>query len=178
MKNSSMTKEYSRVAVAVVVLLAISGAYAGAWMYLDSAQESAQEKRQLVHQKTNAQSSGQSITEVLASTQGDREMIESYLVQRDNFVSVLEDVERVGDISGVVLTKEKVTDQGSEVIFHLRVDGAFEDVMYFLRLMETLPYRVVVRRAYTERVSGATEEQAARWRGNYDVVIFGYNLDQ
>lgn len=169
-------KEYSRPIVSFLVLAGVVGSYVGLWLFLEDARAEVQNKQQLLYSITNEESSGRSVTDVLRRTETERSQIGDHLVQRDNFVNIIEQIEMIAVASNVELTKQ-LREQSDQVFFQLTVKGSFDGVMYFLRLIETIPYRIDVRRAHSEQIRSAAEGVQSEWRGNFDVVLYAHNLN-
>lgn len=176
MKARIDKKEYSRPVVSFLVLAGLVGGYAGLWLFLEEMRSEVQNKQQLLYSITNEETSGRSGTDVLRRTETERSQIGDHLVQRDNFVNIIEQIEMIALASDVELLKQ-LREQDDQVFFQLTVKGSFDGVMYFLRLIETMPYRVEVRRAHSEQIRSAAERALSEWRGNFDVVLYAHNLN-
>lgn len=177
MNSSGRKKEYTRITIAAIVFVGLAVLYAGSYMYLDAARKDVQEYKQILASKSDRENSGRTVSDLLRRTEAERTTLKQHLLLDDNKVQVIEQIENVIALSNVDSATKDFVEKGDAVHFEIATTGSFADTMYFLRLLETLPYRVDVTRAYSEQIRSNKTDQSAKWRGNFELTLFGYNLD-
>lgn len=117
--------------------------------------------------------------------------IDTYFIPRDGVVPFIEELEKLGKDSGVMLSvgavstevDPKVKDDFKETLrLRLETTGSWKDTFYFLSLIESLPYRAQVEQIALS-LSGAsdslnfgnetkrTPNKNESWKGIFDVTI-------
>ena len=175
MKNKGLKKEYSHLVVSLVVLATLLGGYFGLYWYIGELKDDVSDLRNSLASQSSREESGRSAADLLRKTEQGRRDIGKHLVRRENFVALVEEIEMIRDITGVTLKKE-FDERADQVVFELQVNGSFEDIMYFLRLIETLPFRVAVNTSYVDQLYTTRESAGNEWRGELTVVLYGHNL--
>ena len=111
----------------------------------------------------------------LADTEETRGVLDTYLVHQDTFVPFVEEMESLGTHAGVALTVENAAPSSDNrtLTLTMSVGGSFEDIAYFLSLLEAFPAKVSFREA---RILKNTPDKSGRapktpWGGSF-IVIF------
>lgn len=88
---------------------------------------------------------------LIENTKGDRAKLSSYFINKEAVVSFIEELESLSKQANVVLSidppleeKDSPMAKQASLRFNVRAEGRFNDVMYFVRLVETLPYKIFV----------------------------------
>lgn len=120
------------------------------------------------------------------------EKIDSYFIARDGVVSFIEELESLGKETGVILSigsvsaeaDPKVKDDFKETLrIRLEASGSWENLFYFLSILESLPYRAQIEQM-TLSLAGASDKipfgsetvkrtpgKGEVWKGAFELTI-------
>lgn len=103
----------------------------------------------------------------------EREELQEYFFKEEDIVKLLEQLEdlaRHADIDMVVTTASPVDVQGKTVFrAGMKVEGSWQDCMYFIGLLEALPLRIEVTKV---NLSGG--ESSGRWTGEVSLDLLSF----
>ncbi len=124
------------------------------------------EARSLASDISTAKSLEKSTSEILQiteNTKDSRAKLASFFVSKESIVSFIEELESLAKQANVVLTmdtpleeKEAPLSRQASLRLNVKVNGQFSDVMYFVRLIENLPYKIFVDRVVLTSLSIST----------------------
>ncbi|MBI5449335.1 hypothetical protein HY948_03395 [Candidatus Gottesmanbacteria bacterium] len=114
------------------------------------------------------------IVRIAGDTKIDREKLSLYFIDKESAVGFIEELESLSRQANVVLDidsplEEKDSPQSKQVAlrFNVRSEGAFSDILYFLRLVENLPYKIFV-----DHVTLSVADK--RWSGSASFRLNSY----
>lgn len=115
---------------------------------------------------------------VLRDIEVDQEKLNSYFVDGDSLVNFIERIEQLGKDSGATvevrsLNEEATNDKSIQtLVFNLTVKGNWNDVYYFLALVQNLPVKATFDRIQMSH-SGIESEDAApdEWRAVINMKV-------
>lgn len=126
-----------------------------------------------------------SLENLTRNTALERESLGKALVAKDDVASVIENVESLGNTTGLRLTVELVgvenipdtkNDTRELLTLSLQTAGTWAGTMYFLSLIEGMPYKVSVTSMDFEKVTLSTAEAEkpvfkGEWKGTIRVAM-------
>lgn len=142
-----------------------------------------------------AQANFSTFEKLLRDTKDEREKLDTFMVEKKTIASFIENLEMLAKHAGVEITKtlsiEKNTQRSKESLlkFNLRAKGSFKDIYYFSLLLESMPYKIRIRKM-AMGTSGATvssvtsgtlaisktkkETNTELWNGEYNFELLSY----
>lgn len=141
--------------------------------------EKTSEAADLILRRESAGAEDERIRELaksLAETEVERQKVSSYFVRGSEAVEFIKRIEVLGRQSSLSLALQSVSVADMDKVFRLeaKTAGRFEDTMYFLALLESLPYKVSLTGASIikekEEVVGEGMSQS-RWAGSFTIVL-------
>ena|SRR3989344_4486610 len=90
------------------------------------------------------------LKKTISDTRAEQGALDSYFVDPDNFVPFVEEIEALGKRAGVALTVESaaLTDSNRNLALTLSAGGTFEQIFYFLSLLEAFPAKITFDRVW------------------------------
>lgn len=110
---------------------------------------------------------------VLKETVVEREKVESYFVDNDMVVGFIEKIESLGISADVALDLRGVSVEGDQkkvLKLDFKILGSFENIFYFLTLLENLPYKIQFTEAFMVRSSDSND-----WEGNFKMNLLSFS---
>ena len=108
----------------------------------------------------------------LTDTEAERKLLDSYFADPKNFVPLVEEIESLGAHAGTSVTiKSAALIESSRVLeISLSLGGDFDDIFYFLSLLETFPAKLAFDRVWIRKASTAARgNQVLPWEGSFIV---------
>lgn len=124
-----------------------------------------------------------SLKSIVAETEEDRKRLNSFFVSKEGIVSFISQIESIADLSGGSIEIDSVgvgpfEEEGapkSEILEILSMNitslGSWSDNFYFLNLLETMPFKVSIKRFSLEKEISKTESND-NWEGFFEIEIF------
>ena len=116
--------------------------------------------------------------ETLEDTTLERAKLDSYFIENEDIVTLLEEIEILGEVAGVDLSFESVVvDTDVEAALNLQIVtiGSFKDTYYILTLLEVLPVKISFGNISITKTLEKNKEKRGQWRGSFRVTILSYN---
>ena len=116
--------------------------------------------------------------ETLEDTTLERARLDSYFIENEDIVTLLEDIEILGKIAGVDLSFESVvvdTDMEGALNLQIVTNGSFKDIYYVLTLLEVLPVKVSFGNISITKALEKNKEKRGQWDGSFRITILSYN---
>ncbi|MDP3958352.1 MAG: hypothetical protein Q8Q36_02730 [bacterium] len=144
------------------------GVYA---MSRKSAEESAEITRAI-----EGQSRALAMNNFLRSTEGARASLAGHFVTDDSIVSFIERLEALADEAGISFSLSIVDPPANEPVLDVsfRVGGTFENLEYFLSLLEALPLELDVTRFAIGKTPAALGKAADLWEGEGSIKLLSF----
>lgn len=115
----------------------------------------------------------------IKNTSKERKKIEGFFVKRDDLPRFTKEIESLGDLSGTKLVITGLFSQGNILFLNLSSEGSFQNTLQLVSLIESLPFKVEITKAYIDMVEKPVQEKNSggeqfKWRGNFSVEITGF----
>ncbi len=110
-------------------------------------------------------------TSILKEILPSQEPLGQYFINRDNIVEFTDYLEEISEKAGVT-SKHTTSQMANSLNFTLLFDGEFGDCMYFIALIESLPYSLIVENVFVEQIG-----QEELWSGGMSVNFPGSGTD-
>lgn len=101
-----------------------------------------------------------------------KEEIEGLFVNRDNVIDFYDLLERLAKLAEVDASIKSTTAPDS-LKFNITYEGSFDDILYFVALVETLPYNIIVDTVHLEEAPSSR----GFWRGGMSITLPGSGKD-
>ncbi len=116
-------------------------------------------------------------------TEEERKKINTYFVARDDIPDFARKIEALGEMSGTDLDITGLRKQGDVLLFDLSSDGGFQNTMQLISLIESLPFKVEIMKAYIDVVETEISEEEGggtrrSWNGNFSIELTGFIAKQ
>ena len=107
----------------------------------------------------------------LTETEAGRKLLDSYFADPEDFVPLVEEIEALGAHAGasVTIQSAELADSNRILELSLSLGGDFDEILYFLSLLETFPAKFSFDRAWIRR-GGATARGSSPsfpWEGSF-----------
>jgi len=117
------------------------------------------------------------------NTKEDRKKIDTYFVARDDIPDFARKIEALGEMSGTDLEITGLRKQGDVLFFDLSSDGGFQNTLQLISLIESLPFKVEIMKAYIDVVETEIPEEDGggtkrSWNGNFSIELTGFIAKQ
>lgn len=125
------------------------------------------------HQQAADKEKIQGLERTLKDTARDRDSISKYFVSKTNAVTFIEQIENVGKSANVILSVNTVSDEAKDVggiQLSFSATGGFSDIYRLIALVESLPYKVTLKKTDIQKVDERKEGNAV-WKGNFVVTL-------
>ena len=150
-----------------------------AYFYLFSTIKSKNESTSVLENVLGSQISRESELKLvgtsLRETEKERALINSYFVQEGKgevagFVEFVESIAKSAgvslSVSSILLKKQEDFSITEKMNLGLEVEGSWTDTIYFLELLELLPYKVSFDRSYIEKI-----EDSSLWGSTFNISV-------
>ena len=112
-------------------------------------------------------------------TAEERGKIGAYFVSRDDIPDFARQIESLGNMSGTDLTITGLRTDDGVLFFDISSDGTFRNVMQLVSLVESLPFKIDVTKAYMDVAEiDIPEEEGGgtriSWSGNFSIKLTGF----
>jgi hypothetical protein len=113
------------------------------------------------------------------NTKDEREKVDTYFVSRDDIPKFTKEIESLGGMSGTELVITGLSTQGNILSFDLSSEGGFRNTLQLVSLIESLPFKVEVTKAYIDVVEIKIPKEEGggtktTWKGNFSVELTGF----
>ncbi|MCG2695165.1 hypothetical protein L6261_03750 [Candidatus Parcubacteria bacterium] len=120
----------------------------------------------------------------LDGTKSERGKINSFFVgsDKESVVKFVEDVENLGDFANVslntksILLKEREREENivsvlTDMKLSLSVEGKWSDIVYFIELLKSMPYKISFSNVYLEKKGENNDGQGGFWGGSFNINV-------
>ena len=167
MMKSNFRNTHTLFICAILVNIFLAGSCVFLWQKInDTASKIDIREQEVAEQEAQKINSYQLVTFVKKEIDPTNKQIEKYFINRDNFIDFIEHIEALADKSHVSV-EIKSTELAAALQLNLNFEVSFNDSMYFVALIETLPINLRIDSVRTEQVS------AGLWRGWATVKLPG-----
>jgi len=114
----------------------------------------------------------QSIKHLINETKSQREKINKYFITADEIVAFIEQIESLGEFTGVsfdLSSVDAVDDSGDALLLKFTTYGSWQDTYYLLALIESLPYNIDIERVRI--IKEKLKDSTAKWRGDFNIRL-------
>lgn len=126
------------------------------------------------HQAASDKEKIQGLERTLKETEKERNNLSGYFVTKTNAVTFIEQIEKIGKNANVSLTVNSVSDDVKDngaIQLNFSAVGSFPDMYRLIALVESMPYKVTLKKANVLRVV----DQAV-WRGDFVVKLESFTV--
>lgn len=120
----------------------------------------------------------------LNETKEDREKLNSYFVRSGDIDPFIEELKSLGEEADTNIALSALTETPeSTLTIDLRGTGTFQNLFYFMKLVEHVPYHIEFKKVYlnaapisVEDPAGKTknDQSARKWDASFTLTLFGY----
>ena len=159
--------------LSLLFALSAGGAFLGTVSLIYSKQNTLPKLSAELENITREETYYRGLKKTLADTEGARAALTSFFVNPNDFVPFIEAVEALGARAGVTLTIENavLVDDNRNLALTLFSGGEFQEVLYFLSLLEAFPAKISFDRAWVAQgVPGKkTGVSFSPWEGRFTI---------
>jgi|GEM_PF-5421427 len=182
-----MKKSLSKNASLLIIIFLLNGALGYGYYFLHGRislmNKQVTEKAAEIEEQKEKTFSDKALRDILISTEEDRSKIDSYLLQDDDVVDFLEKIEELGEISKtrVVTSSVNIDERGEKsttgfLQLNINAFGPFENIMHFISLIESLPYKVAIDKLILSTVGDNGQQpvkgsQTKEWQSNFELKV-------
>ncbi|MDP6387963.1 MAG: type 4a pilus biogenesis protein PilO [Candidatus Pacebacteria bacterium] len=178
MEYSSKTKQ--TLLTSLVLVIVVSVAYIMLFLNIKEKNNNISVLQNEVDSTLQREIKLRSVKNLINDTQKEREKLNLYFIADDKIVNFIEDIEEVGAYSGVSVKVTSVSidestsgnlnkDKISELLnLDFNIEGRFDELFYFLSMIEKLPFKIDIHRVNFEKVSNnirAQNRSTEPWKG-------------
>lgn len=127
------------------------------------------------HQAVSDKERIHELERTLKDTENERNKISEYFVTKTNAVTFIEQIEKVGKNAGVDLTVNSVSDEAKDagaIQLSFSAAGSFPDIYRLVALVESMPYKVTLKKANISRAGDQT-----LWKGDFTVKMESFSAE-
>lgn len=148
-------------------------------LFLHVIQKKVKETDTLVANEITAgekQKRAETLRRIMEETKTEREELDAYFVKKGDAVSFIERLENMakGAGLGISIASVSVPEKTSALRIEMATQGSFENTLYFLTLLENLPYKIFVEKANLHHKEGSSQDVpkgSGTWTGSFTVVL-------
>ena len=113
------------------------------------------------------------------NTESERKNIDASFVARDDVPVFAKKIESLGGMSGTKLSITKLQAQGNVLSIGLSSEGSFRNTLHLISLIETLPFKVEITKAYINTIERLSTEEVSEsgrgvWNGKFNIKLTGF----
>lgn len=122
-----------------------------------------------------------SVDEIIKDTEYERKKLDTYFVADDSIVDFIEDIEELGryvgidiEIASVNIDNDLKTEDAISEILNLNIEtkGKWEDIFYFLSLIEKMPFKIDIEKADLYIVYEDDKKNVSTiWKGFFNINV-------
>jgi len=182
-----MKKNKQKTIWILIGVITLTSVLVGAYAYSFYEVKAKSENASLVSDELNEYLSKEGTINILKTsvrdTEEERKKIDTYFVPRDDIPDFARKIEALGGMSGTDLAITGLRIQGDVLFFDLSSDGGFQNTLQLISLIESLPFKVEVVRAYIDVVETEISEEEGggirrSWNGNFSIELIGFIAKQ
>lgn len=114
---------------------------------------------------------GKELVRISEESRAKRERLNALFVPAENAVSVIQDIEAIGDSSGAAVSISSIKAAG-QVTAAVSITGLWPDVMQAIELFETLPHQKTIRNLSLNFLEAAgPKDSFSRWQASFDISV-------
>lgn len=106
-----------------------------------------------------------------------RNQLNSYFTTEETAVNFLEEIESLGATAGIIATLSSLDIQEgppAKLTLSIRTEGSWQQVLYFLALLEKMPRRLVVTKTTLAEIPADDDVKTKRWRASFDIELLSF----
>ncbi len=178
MKNNKQKTIWILVGVIILNLL-LSGVYAYSFYTVKIKNEEASLVSKELEEYLSKEGTINLLKTSVKNTEEERKKVDAYFVTRDDIPDFTKKIERLGGMSGTDLVITGLRTQNNVLSVDLSSEGSFRNTMQLISLIENLPFKVEVVKAYIDVVEiDIPEEEGGGlkiiWKGNFSIELTGF----
>jgi|SRR3989344_976398 len=168
----------------IIINFVLLGAYGLFFYSIKTASEEASALSYDLEEKRTNKDELSLLQHSLNETKEDREKLNSYFVRSGNIDSFIERIISLGDESGITIMLNGLTETPDNTLtIDLRGSGKFEDLFYFMKLIEHIPYHIEFKKVYLNTTAISTgdpgkdakeEASTRKWDASFTLTLFGF----
>ena len=162
------------VVVLILNVVAISS-YAYLFFDIKSKNEATSVLENVLNGQVSREAELRLVGDSLKETEKERALLNSYFVQKGkggvaDFVEVVEGLAGLSgvslDVNSILLKKKEELSVVEKMNLGLEAKGSWSEIIYFLGLLETLPYKISFNRVYVEKI-----KDSSLWSGVFNIGV-------
>lgn len=112
----------------------------------------------------------------IKNTKGDRLKLKKYFVDINDLPAFTKKIESLSKTSKVdSITINSLSQKGNILFLDFSASGTFENVLYLLRLVENIPFKINFKKVYLNKVNNINGKIVSnKWEGIFNVEIIGF----
>lgn len=125
------------------------------------------------HSRATDKEKNQGLERMLKDTETERKKLSEYFITKKNAVSFIEQMEKIGKSAHVALSVNSVSDEAKDtgvINLNFSVMGSFSNIFRFIELVDTVPYKVTIKKMDIQAVNDQKEENL-KWSGSFTVML-------
>ena len=142
-----------------------------------------------IKSQTTKEKKFEAVLDNLANTEGERNKLDTFFIQNNSFgvVQFIEKIEYLAkysnlslDVKSILLSNQNLDEKNNASLIenmklNLDVKGSYSDIVYFLKFLELLPYKLYIDRVSIEKKEIEVMEEGLApldsWDGKFDLTI-------
>ena len=142
-----------------------------------------------IKSQTTKEKKFEAVLDNLANTEGERNKLDTFFIQNNSFgvVQFIEKIEYLAkysnlslDVKSILFSNQNLDEKNNASLIenmklNLDVNGSYSDIVYFLKFLELLPYKLYIDRVSIEKKEIEVMEEGLApldsWDGKFDLTI-------
>lgn len=179
----NMNKNKQKTITVLVLIVLLNILLLGVYFYAFSKVKIKNEEASVVSEELNDYLSKEGTVNLLKAlvkkTSEDRIKLDSYFVSRDNIPEFTKEIEALGKMSGTDVTIKGLQANGNVLMIEISSEGNFRNTLQLVSLIESLPFKVEVTKAYLDVTEVEIPEEEGGgvrvvWNGNFNIDLTGF----
>ena len=175
----------------LVIDMALIGAYGFLFYLIKTKSEETSALSRDLGAKQATEDQVSTLRHAVNETKDDRTKLESYFVRSGNIDAFIEFLKSLGKEAAVDITLSGLTEtKGNSLTVDLRAQGTFDNLFYFTKLIEYVPYRIDLKReslalsgpreqknietSVGKKGNTITKPQEIFWDASFTLELFGF----
>lgn len=125
------------------------------------------------HQQASDKEKIQELDRTIKDTEKERNNLSAYFVTKTSAVTFIEQIEKIGKNAGVDLSVNSVSGDakgGGTTQLAFSAAGTFSDIYRLIALVESMPYKVTLKKADMQ-VTSDQKDGSTIWKGGFVVTL-------
>jgi len=178
-----MNKNKQNTVTILILVILLNSLLVGLYLYSFNKVKTKNEEASVVSAELQDYLSKEGKANLLKSlvikTTEDRKKVDSYFVFRDDIPKFAKEIEALGKMSGTEVEIKGLRSADNVLILEISSTGDFVNTIQLISLIESLPYKVEITKAYIDNKEVKIPEEegggtTVAWKGNFNINITGF----